>query len=272
MLAVAGLLVGGSFYRRQVVLTLMVTVWALRLGSFLLLRVLVRRKDARFDKMRDSVVRLAGFWTLQVVWVWTTSLPVTLINQEVASTTAIDWMDYVGWAMWAVGFLIESVADSQRYRFNQMAMQDPRGRPFLDTGLWRYSRHPNYFGEILLWTGVGLSAYSGLGRQHLHRALLALLSPLLTALLLILVSGIPLAEQRDDRRNHRLMAYKQYKYRTSILIPMPRRWYAAVPIWAKRWFFFDRYQLAFFTPPVGRSTDSVTGSARHTRSASKRSK
>lgn len=272
MLAVAGLLVGGSFYRRQVVLTLMVTVWALRLGSFLLLRVLSRSKDARFDKIRDSAVKLACFWTLQTIWVWITSLPVTFVNQEIVKTTTIDWVDYLGWTMWAVGFLFESVADAQRYRFNQLAAQDPRGRPFLDTGLWRYSRHPNYFGEILLWTGIGLSAYNALYSRHLNQALVALLSPLVTVLLLIFVSGIPVAEQREDRRNHRLMAYKQYKYRTSILLPLPRHWYAAVPIWAKRWLFFDRYQLAFFTPHLGNLRDSAASAAQRTRSLTKRSK
>lgn len=255
LLAVTGLLAGGSFFRRQTVLTTMVVLWSLRLGAFLFLRVLVRRKDARFDKMRDSVVKLAGFWAMQVVWVFVVSLPVTFVNAARLVDVPIGTVDQAAWAVWLVGFVVEAVADQQRWTFNQ-TQRDPRGKPFLDTGLWRYSRHPNYFGEILVWTAVWISAAHGLYRAHPEQALLAAASPLLTFLLLVFVSGIPLAERRDDRRNHRLMAYKQYKFCTSPLVPMPPAWYAALPIWAKRWLFLDRYQLAFITPGLSRSLNA----------------
>jgi hypothetical protein len=135
--------------------------------------------------------------------------------------------------------------------------------------LWRYSRHPNYFGEVLLWFGIWLSAAGGLATIYPTRSLISLASPLLTFMLLVFVSGIPLAEVRDDRRNHRLMAYKQYKFCTSPLLPLPRTWYASVPIWAKRWLFFDRYQLAFITPHLSRSLESSTLRERPRRSTSR---
>lgn len=260
LLAVAGLLAGGTYSPRQLVVAGLVALWALRLGAFLLIRVLVRRKDARFDKMRDSMLRLAGFWGLQAIWVWATSLPVTLLLMADRSRLAqpVDDGERLGWLLWAVGFAFEAIADQQRYWFNQRGHNNPRGRPFLDTGLWSISRHPNYFGECLLWFGIWLSVARVLPRPQ---ALLAAASPLLTFGLLTFVSGIPLAEARDDRRNHRLMAYKQYKHCTSILLPMPRPWYAQLPLWIKRWLFFDRYQLAFITPGLASPSLSASGAA-----------
>jgi steroid 5-alpha reductase family enzyme len=255
ILAVVGLLLGGSLFERQRVLTLLVTVWAIRLGSFLFMRVLVRRKDSRFDRMRDSILKWTGFWTLQILWVYVTSLPVTFVNMYNIADVPVDAIDHIGWSIWLLGFLFESMADYQRHRFNQRT-RESSGKPFLDTGVWRYSRHPNYFGEILCWTGIWISAANGLFPAHPRQALLAISSPIITFVLLVFVSGIPLAEARDDRRNHRLMAYKQYKFATSPLLPMPRSWYAALPVGVKRWIFLDRYQLAFITPNLSRSSDS----------------
>lgn len=251
LVAVVGLLTSGTFTRRRVVLTALISIWAIRLGFFLFFRVLLRRKDARFDRMRESPLRLAAFWVLQTAWVWITSLPLILIHMPRFRDLPVDWVDQVGWIFWAIGFFLESVADVQRHRFNMARTE--RGRPFLDTGLWRYSRHPNYFGEILLWSGIWLSAANGLIPMAPGQAVLALASPLLTFILLVYVSGIPLAEARDDRANHQLMAYKQYKFTTSVLLPMPPSWYAALPHWAKKYIFLDRYQLAFITGTPSRS-------------------
>lgn len=242
----------------------MVTIWALRLGLFLFTRIKMRRKDSRFDKIRDSARRLVGFWSLQAAWVLLTSLPLTLLS-VVERDVRIDRIDYTGWAMWMVGFLWETIADRQRHHFNQKT-HDPRGKPFLDTGVWRFSRHPNYFGEILLWCGIWLSAANGLWRTNPLGAVVSFLSPLVTFYLLVFVSGIPLAEAREDRKNHVLMAYKQYKFRTSVLIPMPRSWYARMPHWAKKWIFFDRYQLAFMTPSSNAVRDGSTRPLRRARS------
>lgn len=252
LLATTGLLASGSLFRRQVVLTVLVGVWAIRLGSFLLLRIMLRRKDARFDRMRESPLRLAAFWALQTAWVWITSLPLIFLHTPRLRAPPVDWIDQVGWVLWAAGFLVEAVADVQRHRFN--LARTARGRPFLDAGLWRYSRHPNYFGEILLWSGIWLSAANGLISLAPGRAILALASPLITFILLVYVSGIPMAEARDDRANHQLMAYKQYKFTTSVLLPMPPSWYAPLPHWAKKYIFLDRYQLAFITGTPSRST------------------
>jgi steroid 5-alpha reductase family enzyme len=258
LLAIMGFLLGGTFFERQFVLTMLVSLWAARLGSFLFLRVFIRKKDARFDKIRDSIPKLAVFWTLQAIWVWVTSIPLTFVNMS-SLDVPVTLMDHVGWGMWIAGFLCEGIADFQRHRFTQR-VSDPRGKPFLDTGLWRYSRHPNYFGEFLLWSGLWISAANGLWPIHPIRAIISILSPVTTFTLLVFVSGIPLAEARDDRRNHRLMAYKQYKFCTSPLFPVPKPWYASLPIWIKRWLFFDRYQLAFITPQLSRSSSRTTRS------------
>lgn len=263
LLAVIGLFSLRKFDDRQFILAILVCIWTLRLGIFLLTRILVRRKDSRFDKIRDSALKLAGFWGLQAVWVAITSLPVTLIT-SFNGDTPVDVIDYAGWGMWLVGFLCEAIADHQRYRFNQK-LRDPKGKPFLDTGLWRFSRHPNYFGEVLLWSGIWVSVANGLWHSHPASAIVGFLSPLITFVLLVFVSGIPLAEAREDRKNHVLMAYKQYKFCTSVLIPMPRVWYAQMPIWAKKWLFFDRYQLAFMTPASSSLRDGSPYSFRRPR-------
>lgn len=254
-LALIGFICGQSYFTRQAVLTGMVTVWSLRLGLFLFVRVLVRKKDARFDNIRDSLLKLAFFWSFQVVWVWVVSLPLTFINSSYMVDVPVNAVDYVAWSLWGVSFVVEAVADQQRYSFSRNRRQ-PRAKPFLDSGLWRYSRHPNYFGEIVIWFSIWLSAANGLWSTHVEQAIIALCSPLLTFVLLMFVSGIPMAEKRDDVRNHRLMAYKQYKYRTSILIPIPPSIYAPLPLWVKKWILFDRYQLAFITPNVSHSLDS----------------
>ncbi len=247
MLALIGLLSGRTYDARQVVLSAMVSIWSLRLGTFLVLRVVARKKDSRFDKIRRSLAKLLAFWLLQGTWVYVVSLPLTFVNGLHVASKPITALDRVGWAVWAVGFALEAAADYQRHAFNRESRRNPRGKPFLDTGLWRYSRHPNYFGDIVLWLGISISAANGLWPYEPVKAVLLLASPAMTIVFLVFVSGMPIAEAREDRRNHRYMAYKQYKHRTSPLIPLSPAFYAGLSPWVKKWLFLDRYQLAFIT-------------------------
>lgn len=113
-----------------------------------------------------------------------------------------------------------------------------RDLPFITTGLWRFSRHPNYFGEVLVWSGLWLFSLRTCPKYY---GLLAGASPLLTHTLLVFVSGIPVAEKLDEKRYRRLVAYNQYKLITSPLIPLPPRVYAKLPLFIKYWLFFDRH-------------------------------
>ena len=192
-----------------------VVLWGLRLGAYLLRRVIRTGRDERFDSMRGRVARFAAFWLFQGITVWVVMIPTTVVLSA-SALPGLEWSAFVGGALWLVGFCLEWVADTQKYRFRN----DPAntGR-WMDSGLWRYSRHPNYFGEILCW--VGLSVVS---TRFLSGWLwLTLLCPLFLALLLLFVSGIPTVEKRSDKRYGAHKEYQEYKRTTSALVPLPRR-------------------------------------------------
>jgi steroid 5-alpha reductase family enzyme len=196
---------------RSVLLWAMVIVWAARLGTYLYMRIQKAGKDARFDDIKPSFVRFLNVWTIQGMWVSFT-VGAALAGITTAERKDLDLFAILGAALWAVGFAIEVSADMEKNRFNA----DPahRGR-FIHTGLWARSRHPNYFGEILLWIGVAVAAFPVLrGLQ-----LVTLISPFFVALLLTRVSGIPLLEKRADAKWGGQADYEAYKKRTPALIP-----------------------------------------------------
>lgn len=196
---------------RGLLLAAMVVAWAVRLGSFLFRRVSKHGKDDRFDEIKPSFIRFLNTWTVQGLWVVLTAAAAWIAITSVARV-ALDWWALAGFVVWAVGFGIEALADNQKGRFKA----DPvnKGR-FISTGLWSRSRHPNYFGEIVLWTGVLVIAVPVLeGWQWL-----ALLSPVFVALLLIKGSGIPLLEKKADKKWGGDPDYEAYKKNTPILIP-----------------------------------------------------
>ncbi|KAF9613236.1 hypothetical protein IFM89_006337 [Coptis chinensis] len=116
---------------------------AFNLFELWLLRILQWGEDKRLDKMRSNFGKLAVFWILQAVWVWTVSLPVTLVNAS-DNNPSIQVVDIVGWIMWVVGFTVQATADQQKLAFENST--DNRGR-WCNVGLWKYFRHPNYCGE-----------------------------------------------------------------------------------------------------------------------------
>jgi steroid 5-alpha reductase family enzyme len=196
---------------RSVLLWAMVIVWAARLGTYLYTRIRKAGKDARFDDIKPSFARFLNVWTIQGMWVSFT-VGAALAGITTAARKDLDLFAIIGAALWAVGFAIEVAADLQKSRFNA----DPanRGR-FIQTGLWARSRHPNYFGEILLWIGVAVAALPVLHGWQL----VTLISPFFVALLLTRVSGIPLLEQRADEKWGGQADYEEYKKRTPVLIP-----------------------------------------------------
>lgn len=198
---------------RQIVSSAMAIVWALRLGSFLVKRIHRAGKDGRFDAVKPNFAAFLAAWTIQGLWVFLTLLSVLVINTTVVDR-ALVWTDAVGWAVWCVGFGIEIVADEQKTAFNNL-----KTGKWVEVGLWRFSRHPNYFGEIVLWLGqfiVGCSVYQG-GQW------IAAMSPLFVAFLLIKVTGIPMLEQRADEKWGTDEDYQRYKKVVSVLVPLPRR-------------------------------------------------
>jgi steroid 5-alpha reductase family enzyme len=198
-----------SFTTRQKVLTGMVLTWCTRLGSFLLNRILRDGRDKRFDRVRDRPARFFIFWTFQAVWVYAIASPVYITNTT-ENDAPLSARDYCGWAMWIAGFAIQVIADAQK-----RAHRAARPGQFIRSGLWRYSQHPNYFGEMLMWSGIFLSSSSVLrGAEWLSVS-----SPLVTYYLLTRVSGIPMLRRIARKRWGEDPAWRKYLAETSLLVP-----------------------------------------------------
>ncbi|XP_027125118.1 uncharacterized protein [Coffea arabica] len=231
ILAVLTLVLKGSWHFRQVILSLLAVLWGLRLALFLLMRILQWGEDRRFDEMRNNLGKLAVFWTFQAVWVWTVSLPVTIVNAS-DRDPSLEARDVIGWIMWSVGILIEATADQQKLTYKNNP--ENRGR-WCNVGVWKYSRHPNYFGEILLWWGIFVASTPVLkGAEWL-----VIFGPIFLTLLLLFLSGIPLLEDSADKKFGGVAAYRHYKKTTSPLIPLPPALYGNLPIWIKATFLFE---------------------------------
>jgi len=213
LIATASLTVGGLLHERQVMVTTLVCIWAVRLGTFLLMRVLKVGKDSRFDGVRNDPVQLFGFWNVQAIWVYIVSLPVMLVNLSSQNSPWVTPTDFIGISVWGVGFFVEALADFQKYTFKE---DDANRGKWIESGLWRYSRHPNYLGEIILWWGLYIIALGSLEGWAVY---LALFSPSFTAFMLIFVSGIPLLEEASDQKWGNNPAYIAYRNRTPVLVP-----------------------------------------------------
>ncbi|XP_045119370.1 uncharacterized protein LOC123509238 [Portunus trituberculatus] len=196
---------------RQTIQTGCVCVWALRLGLFLFTRVVKSGGDRRFKEALQKPSLMFTFWTMQGAWVFLTLLP-TLLGVRAPRQPPIGPRDYLGWGLWGLGFLIEVVADFQKTVFRNNTNNKDK---FISSGLWSLSRHPNYFGEILLWFGLYTSSSVCLsGWEHL-----AVLCPLLDYLLITRVSGIPILERHAALKWGRLPHYQQYVANTPLLVP-----------------------------------------------------
>ncbi len=196
---------------RSILLAGLVLIWAVRLGSFLFNRILQDGKDDRFDKIKPNFLRFFNVWTLQALWV-TLTASAALIAISSSTRKELGTLALVGAVIWLIGFLFEVVADYQKRKFRRNPAN--KGR-FINSGLWSKSRHPNYFGEIMLWTGVFIIAIPVLkGWQWV-----AILSPIFVYLLLNKISGVPGLEAKADKKWGGQADYEKYKAETPILIP-----------------------------------------------------
>ncbi len=198
---------------RQFLLVAVTTIWGLRLGAYLAWRNAGKPEDYRYVEMRRLhggrfwIVSLFTVFALQGAVMWTVSLPVQIGQQTAAG---LYWLDAIGVAVWTIGLLFESIGDLQLALFKR----DPANKgKVMNLGLWRYTRHPNYFGDFLVWWGIYLIAAAG-------GAWWTVLSPLLMSFLLLRVSGVTLLEKS---LNTRLDGYTNYVRRTSPFFPWPPR-------------------------------------------------
>lgn len=191
----------------------LIGIWALRLGSFLFRRIRATGEDSRFNDLKPHFPRFLMAWTLQGLWVCF-SLAAALAAMTRLAQPAPGWLTGLGCLVWGLGFAIEALADQQKDRFRQDPQQ--KGR-FIQSGLWAWSRHPNYFGEITLWVGIALIALPQLqGWQYV-----TLISPLFVTVLLTRISGVPMLEAKADKRWGGQPDYEAYKARTPVLILRP---------------------------------------------------
>ena len=194
----------------NITIVLLITFWALRLGSFLFMRIHKDGEDKRFRSIKPSATQFFMTWALQGLWVSLCSMcALTAISSE--SGVVVNALFYIGLALFIYGFSVEIIADKQKSKFRSI----PENRDsFITTGLWAKSRHPNYFGEIVLWTGIACISFSSLkGMQYL-----TLISPIFTYLLLVYVSGVRMLEARADKKWGNDQIYIKYKDETSKLL------------------------------------------------------
>jgi len=198
---------------RSTLVAAMVIVWSLRLATFLFMRISRDGKDSRFDEIKKGPLRFLMAWTVQGLWVLlTAAAALAVITGGVREPLSA--VGVTGIAVWAAGMVIEIVADRQKSKFKRDP--DNKGK-FIRSGLWAWSRHPNYFGEIVLWVGMAIVAVPVL--QGWQWA--TLISPIFVTILLTRVSGIPLLEAKADKRWGGQDDYEKYKRNTPVLLLKP---------------------------------------------------
>ncbi len=200
---------------RSILIGLLIMVWAVRLGSFLFIRVKRDGKDNRFTVMKTKFWWFLFTWTIGGLWVFIT-MAAGLAAMTSAKVVPLGWFALIGIFLWLEGFLVEVVADHQKNRFR--SKKENQGR-FINEGLWSFSRHPNYYGEITLWLGIAFIAFPVLQGWQL----LTLISPIFVYILLTRISGVTMLERRADKKWGDDPEYQRYKETTSSLIPMFKR-------------------------------------------------
>ncbi len=200
---------------RSALLAALIFIWAARLGPFLFLRIRKDGEDRRFRSIKTSFPSLLMTWTLQGLWVFITA---ACALAAITGTTRapLDWPAAIGFLLWVTGFAFEVIADRQKSAFRA----EPSNRDaFITTGLWAWSRHPNYFGEIVLWVGISIIALPVFqGWQYL-----TLISPVFVVVLLTKISGVRMLENRGKKRWGNDPEYQAYLANTPVLVPRPPR-------------------------------------------------
>ena len=195
----------------SIAIVLLISLWAIRLGSFLFSRIHKDGEDKRFRTIKPSATQFFMTWTLQGLWVSLCSMcALTAISSE--SGVVVNAFYYLGIGLFIYGFYTEVKADNEKSKFRSV----PENRDkFITTGLWAKSRHPNYFGEIVLWAAIAVISLPSLsGLQYI-----TLISPIFTYVLLVHVSGVRMLEARGQKKWGHLEEYKAYQKSTPMLFP-----------------------------------------------------
>lgn len=210
IVALTALTVSAHRSLAAIIAVVLVFAWGLRLGSYLVMRIRKVGHDKRFDELRGSFFDFLKFWLGQGFVAWLLLLPVLFM---LSHNSKITGLLIFGVIVWLVGFIIEIFADNQKFQFIQNPVN--KGK-WIDKGLWHYSRHPNYFGEITIWAGMYLVAFSAMGPIG---RLIGMVSPIAIFITLRFISGVPILEKGADKRWGHDAAYKKYKKVTPLLVP-----------------------------------------------------
>ena len=194
----------------SLILSIVIIFWALRLGSFLFLRIKKAGEDKRFKEIKTSPTRFFMTWSLQGMWV---SLCSACALTALANPNGIqtNLLFYFGLFIFLSGFILEIIADTQKSKFRSNTKNK---NLFINTGLWSFSRHPNYLGEIILWLGISIMSISALNEWQY----VTLISPVFTYVLLVYISGVRLLEESGKEKWGHLEDYKKYLKNTPSLL------------------------------------------------------
>lgn len=218
---------------RALMVTIVVCVVRAELGLYLLYRVIKRGKDARFDEVRHNCGAFFVFWVFQMLWSWGVMLPVTFVNSDTKVAPDLEARDWGGLGMCILGFFVQVIADFQKDRFRSDPSNASRT---CDIGVWAYSRHPNFFGEIVLWWGVFTICSPQFDATPW--GYVCVLSPIFTMIILLFGSGVPTSEGNNQLRFMKTPEDKQrflaYRAQTSPLVPLPPSCYKSLPLFVKR--------------------------------------
>jgi len=212
LLSWSGSLLAG-FNLRSLIINSLVTVWGLRLAWHIYRRNFNKVEDYRYQAWRKEwknfyLRSFLQIYMLQGLFLYLIVSPVLFINKS--SFNSFQLLDIIGLIVWAIGFYFESVGDMQLKQF--ITNSANKGK-LMDQGLWRYSRHPNYFGEVTQWWGIFIIASS------IPSSLITIIGPITITILILFVSGVPLLEKKYQGRRD----FEEYKKRTSVFIPLPPR-------------------------------------------------
>lgn len=202
-----------TFGARNILVLIFICLWGLRLALYLFARVIKEGRDKRFDGTRENCGKFALFWIAQMVTVWTISIPQTLMS-SVPIAPPLGWQDGIGIALWVIGFLLETVSDFQKFYFkNQPETKDK----MMMSGLWRYSRHVNYFGEAIMWWGIwSMSTATFFVNTVMY---VSVLSPLYVCVILLFLSGVPTLETPWNKKYGKNPEFREYKASVPPFVP-----------------------------------------------------
>ena len=212
LLAWTSLLISDNFYMQNVLVNILVSIWGIRLFTHIHKRHNGKEEDSRYLSWRNSwgkwffIRSYLQIFVLQGIFLYIIAIPLMFINKNVYGD--LNYLITIGLFIWIVGFLFESISDKQLSDF----IKNPENKGKLMTkGLWKYSRHPNYFGEVILWWGLWIITLS------VPNGIYTIVGPITISILIIFVSGIPLLEKKYKGRAD----FEDYKKRTSIFFPLP---------------------------------------------------